>query len=122
MPADTYLHLNVQNADPLLLCNGLHGLLASTIAVAPELSMLDKPILGDQFLETLLVCEVVGLSVLLTGARGTSSVYTHAQKTLASVHFEDGGVPLTTNGESELIGKLRKESLQNCGFTSARGA
>ena len=88
VPADTYLHLDVQNTDPLLLCNGLHGLLAGTVAVATELGMLNKSIVGDQFQERFLVCEVVGNTVLLTRARSTSSVYARAQKTLASVRFE----------------------------------
>lgn len=88
VPADAYLHLDVQDTDSLLLCNGLHGLLAGTVAVATELGMFNKSVVGDQFQERFLVGEVVGNTVLLARARGTSSVYAHAQKTLASVRFE----------------------------------
>lgn len=73
-PASTYLHLDIKNTDPLLLCNGLHGLLASTVVVAAKLSVLYKAIFGNEIEEVGFRDKVVGDSVLLTGARGTSSV------------------------------------------------
>lgn len=63
-----YLHLNVQNANPLPLCNVLHCLNARPVVVAPELRMLDKPVRRYQPQELVFGRVVVFAAVLLAGA------------------------------------------------------
>lgn len=70
----TYLHLNVKNAYPTLLCNVPNRFEACTIVVAPKLSVLDEALLLNQVLEFFLSGEVIFATVLLAGPRLSCSV------------------------------------------------
>ena len=69
-----YLHFNVEQDNATLLGLLLDGLLASTVPVAAELSMLDEAVFGNEVLEVLHGDEVVVHTVLLPGARGACRV------------------------------------------------
>ena len=69
-----YLHLNIQNTDPPLLRNLLHGPDARPIIVSPELCMLDKPIRLHQIQKRLFGREIVLYAIPLARARSARRV------------------------------------------------
>lgn len=65
----SYLHLDIQDARPALVCNVLDGLYACSIEVAAELCMLNEAIVVYQVLEFLLGDKVVFDAILLAATR-----------------------------------------------------
>lgn len=70
----TYLHLNVQNACPVLLRDILDGLDAGAVVVGAELCVLDEATGIYELQEVLLGDKVVFLAILLSSPRSTSGV------------------------------------------------
>lgn len=70
----THLHLNIQNANPPLIGNVLHGLEARSVEVTPKLRVLDEPIFCNKILEFLFRDEVVLDTIALAGSWGACGV------------------------------------------------
>lgn len=72
---NSYLHFNIQNADPAFLCDDLHRLNAGTVVVSSELGMFNKSILVHKIHELLLGDKVVFTAIFFTRSRSPSSVW-----------------------------------------------
>ena len=90
-----YLHLNVQDANPALLCDTFDSFNACSISVIAKFCMFDETFLLDQIQEFLLGHKVVFFAMLFTPSRATGRV---------------------RDAEAEFVGILDKEALQNGGF------
>ena len=89
----TYLHLDIQYADPPLLGNVLDRLDAGAIVIAAKLRMLDEAAFVHERQEFLLGREVVLSSVLLPRARRARRVWKKIQE--CSAKFSSKGVCLS---------------------------
>lgn len=69
-----YLHLNIENANALLLRHVPHRLGAGTIVIPAELGPLYKAAFVDEGLEAIACCEVVFTPVLFAGAGGSGCI------------------------------------------------
>lgn len=70
----TYLHLNVQHADPAFLRYALDGFHTRPVVIASELRMLDETPFIYQFQKRLFCGEVVLDAVAFAGSRGTCCI------------------------------------------------
>ena len=70
----TYLHLNIQNANPTLLSHIFHSLHTRAIEVAAKLCMFDETTIIYQLQERVSICEVVLSAMLFAVSRCTSGM------------------------------------------------
>jgi hypothetical protein len=96
----TYLHLDIEYADPSLLCNVAHRLDARAVVVVSKLRMLDEALVVDQLKELLLLDKVVLATILLSTARASRGV---------------------RDAEAKLVGILLKQALEDSGLAGAAG-
>lgn len=94
----TYLHLNIQYANPSLLPHVLHRLYTRPVEITPKLSMLNESRIVHKLQEFVLRCEVILHPVLFGATRGA------------------GGVG---DGEAKSVRIGCEEAFEECGFAGA---